>query len=84
MKKETVKNKLAKFSDLLENKKAEINIMLVDQKNQRKKPYKGFMLKTKLEDVYETISTSFLFLNEEIDKRTLDVYDLVISIDDSV
>ena len=58
--------------------------MLVDQKNQRKKPYKGFMLKTKLEDVYETISTSFLFLNEEIDKRTLDVYDLVISIDDSV
>ena len=52
MKKETVKNKLAKFSDLVENKKAEINIMLVDQKNQRKKPYKGFMLKTKLEDVY--------------------------------
>ena len=83
MKKETVKNKIVKFSNLIEKKNAEINIMLVDQNNQRKKRYRGLMLKTKLEDVKEVISDSFAFIAEELDRRTLDIYDLEISVDDS-
>ena len=83
MKKDDIKKALASFNLSVENGTAEINIMLVDQNNQRKKRYKGLMLKTKLEDVKSVLIDSFSFLFDELDKRTLDNYDLEISIDDS-
>lgn len=58
--------------------------MLVDQNNQRKQKYKGMMLKTTLKDLKSVLSASLTFLTNELDKRTLDVYDLEISVDDSI
>ena len=83
MKKDDIKKALAGFCSSVENGTAEINIMLVDQNNQRKKRYKGLMLKTKLDDIKSVLVDSFAFLSKELDNRTLDNYDLEISIDDS-
>lgn len=83
MKKDEIKQELAVFKAAIENNTAEINVMLVDQNNQRKKRYKGLMLKTKLSDLQAVIDESFSYLTGELDKRTLDIYDLEISLDDS-
>lgn len=83
MKKDEIKQELATFKAAIENNTAEINVMLVDQNNQRKKRYKGLMLKTKLSDLRAVIDDSFSYLIGELDKRTLDIYDLEISVDDS-
>lgn len=48
MKKEDIKSRIVKFINLIDTEMAEINIMLVDQNNQRKKRYKGHMMKTQL------------------------------------
>lgn len=83
MKKDEIKQELAVFKAAIENNTAEINVMLVDQNNQRKKRYKGLMLKTKLSDLQAVVDDSFSYLTGELDKRTLDIYDLEISVDDS-
>lgn len=83
MKKDEIKQELAVFKAAIENNTAEINVMLVDQNNQRKKRYKGLMLKTKLSDLQAVIDESFSYLTGELDERTLDIYDLEISLDDS-
>ena len=57
--------------------------MLVDQNNQRKKRYKGLMLKTKLDDLKSVLTGSFTYIMGELDNRTLDIYDLEISVDES-
>ena len=84
MKKEDIKKNIVKFSEIMEKGSAEINIILINQNNNRKKPYRGYMLKTKLEDIKGVISDSLEFIINQLDKRTLDIYDLEISIDDSV
>ncbi len=83
MKKDEIKREISVFKAAVENKTAEINVMLVDQNNQRKKRYKGLMLKTKLSDIQAVLDDSFSYLLGELDKRTLDIYDLEISVDDS-
>lgn len=83
MTKDDVKKGVQTFVDAIGSDEAEINIMLVDQNNQRNKRYKGLMLKNKIEDVKEVVLKSLKFIVDEIDKRTLDTYDLEISIDDS-
>ncbi len=83
MKKDEIKKALNCFRKTVANDKVEINIMLLDQNNQRKKRYKGLMLKTKLEDIENVVEDSFDFLMEELDRRTLDIYDLEISVDKS-
>lgn len=83
MKKEDLKKELLVFKAAVEDGTAEINIMLVDQNNQRKKRYKGLMLKTKLGDLKPALIDSLSFLLDELDNRTLDKYDLEISVDDS-
>lgn len=83
MKKDEIKQELAVFKAAIENNTAEINVMLVDQNNQRKKRYKGLMLKTNLSDLQAVIDESFSYLTGELDERTLDIYDLEISLDDS-
>ena len=83
MKKDNIKKSIQTFVDAIQNDKAEINIMLVDQNNQRSKRYKGLMLKNKTEDVKEVVLKSLSYVSAEIDKRTLDTYDLEISVDDS-
>ena len=83
MNKDDIKKEMLTFMDAVQKNEAEINIMLVDQNNQRKRRYKGLMLKTKLEDVKTVVIDSFSYLISELDKRTLDTYDLEISIDDS-
>lgn len=84
MKKDNIKNELLMFKTAVENGIAEINIMLVDQNNQRKKRYKGLILKTKLDDVKAVLIDSFAYMLDELNKRTLDIYDLEISIDESI
>lgn len=84
MKKDNIKNELLMFKTAVENGTAEINIMLVDQNNQRKKRYKGLILKTKLDDVKAVLIDSFAYMLDELNKRTLDIYDLEISIDESI
>ena len=84
MNKNELKNELSIFNVAIENSTAEINAMLVDQNNQRKQKYKGMMLKTTLKDLKSVLSASLTFLTNELDKRTLDVYDLEISVDDSI
>lgn len=84
MKKDEIKRELSNFKAAIEKKPVEINVMLVDQNNQRKKRYKGFMLKTRIADLEETLKNSFTYLTDELDKRTLDIYDLEISVDNSV
>jgi len=83
MNKDDIKKEMLTFMDAVQKNEAEINIMLVDQNNQRKRRYKGLMLKTKLEDVKTVVIDSFSYLISELNKRTLDTYDLEISIDDS-
>lgn len=83
MTKDDVKNGVQTFVDAIWFGEAEINIMLVDQNNQRNKRYKGLMLKNKIEDVKDVVLKSFEYVVEEIDKRTLDAYDLEISVDES-
>lgn len=83
MKKDDIKKELSVFNSAVENGTAEINVMLVDQNNQRKKRYKGLMLKTKLDDLKSVITGSFSYIMDELDKRTLDIYDLEISVDES-
>lgn len=84
MKKEDVKKELIEFKTAVEKDAAEINVMLVDQNNQRKKRYNGLMLKTKNEDLKSVLIDSLTYLIEELEKRTLDKYDLEISIDESI
>lgn len=83
MKKDDIKKELSAFKSAVENGTAEINVMLVDQNNQRKKRYKGLMLKTKLDDLKSVLIDSFTYVMEELDKRALDIYDLEISVDES-
>lgn len=83
MKKDDIKKELLVFKSAIENGSAEINVMLVDQNNQRKKRYKGLMLKTKLDDLKSVLTASFTYIMDELDKRTLDIYDLEISVDES-
>lgn len=83
MNKDDIKSKLNSFREAIENNTAEINIMLVDQNNQRKQRYRGLMLKTQLDDIKEVLIDSFSYISEELDKRSLDIYDLEISVDDS-
>lgn len=83
MKKDDIKKELSVFKSAVENGTAEINVMLVDQNNQRKKRYKGLMLKTKLDDLKSVLTGSFEYVMDELDKRTLDIYDLEISVDES-
>ena len=83
MKKDEINKSFIFFIKTVANDKVEINIMLLDQNNQRKKRYKGLMLKTKLEDIENVVEDSFDFLMEELDRRTLDIYDLEISVDKS-
>ena len=83
MKKDEIKKVLNGFREAVAKDKAEINVMLVDQNNQRKKRYKGLMLKTKLEDIESVVEDSFDFLIGELDRRALDIYDLEISVDES-
>lgn len=83
MKKDDIKKELLVFKSAIENGSAEINVMLVDQNNQRKKRYKGLMLKTKLDDLKSVLTASFIYIMDELDKRTLDIYDLEISVDES-
>lgn len=61
MKKDEIKKALNGFREAVAKDKAEINVMLVDQNNQRKKRYKGLMLKTKLEDIESVVEDSFDF-----------------------
>lgn len=83
MNKDDIKKELSEFLSAVENETAEINVLLVDQNNQRKKRYNGLMLKTTVEDIKQVVIDSFAYLSEEFDKRTLDIYDLEISVDDS-
>lgn len=78
-----LKKEILTLADAVQKDEAEVNIMLVDQNNQRKMRYKGSMLRCKLEDVKNVILGSFKYLLDEIDRRTLDIYDLEISVDDS-
>ena len=84
MNKKELINELSIFNAAIKNSTAEINAMLVDQNNQRKQKYKGMMLKTTLKDLKSVLSASLTFLTNELEKRTLDVYDLEISVDDSI
>lgn len=84
MNKDELKNKLSYFKNAINSNTAELNVMLIDQNNQRNNRYKGLMLKTTLSDLEEVIKESFSYLFNEIDKRTLDPYDLEISIDESI
>lgn len=84
LQKEHIIREISVFEKAVENGTAEINIMLVDQSNQRKKRYRGLMIKTKLEDVKSALMDSCAFLRDELDKRILDAYDLEISVDDTV
>ena len=83
VKKEDIKKDLLEFLDGVQKDNAEINVMLVDQNNQRKKIYKGLMLRTKLDDIKTAVTNSLSYLIDEIDRRTLDKYDLEISVDES-
>lgn len=83
MRKDDIKKELSIFKSAIENGIAEINVMLVDQNNQRKKRYKGLMLKTKLDDLKSVLTGSFTYIMGELDNRTLDIYDLEISVDES-
>ena len=83
MKKDDIKKELSIYKSAIENGTAEINVMFVDQNNQRKKRYKGLMLKTKLDDLKSVLIDSFAYVIDELDKRTLDIYDLEISVDES-
>lgn len=84
MNRDEIKNALKNFLEAVENKNAEINVMLVDQNNRRKKPYKGLMLKTAIEDIMGVLKQSLNYLLNEIDRRTIDNYDLEISMDESI
>lgn len=57
--------------------------MLVDQNNQRRQKYHGLMLKTKVEDIQSVVEKSFEYIEQELNSRTLDIYDLEISVDES-
>lgn len=83
MKKDDIKKELLIFKSAVEKGTAEINVMFVDHNNQRKKRYKGLMLKTKLADIKTVLTGSVEFVSDELDKRTLDIYDLEISVDES-
>ncbi len=83
MKKDDLKEKLNVFTKAITEGKAEINVMLVDQNSQRKRKYRGLMIKTKLSDIKSVIEQSFLYINQELSNRSLDLYDLEISVDES-
>lgn len=83
MNKKEIKELITKFKAAVESETAEINIMLVDQNNQRKKRYKGLMLKTQSADVQDVVIQSLEFVESELDRRSLDKYDLEISLDES-
>lgn len=84
MTKDEQKREITFFSEEIQRNSAEINIMLVDQNNQRKQRYRGLMLKTEYEDIKAVVTRSLEYICEELGSRTLDVYDLEISIDESI
>lgn len=83
MTKDTLKSELFKFSDAVKKRTAEVNVMLVDQNNHRRQEYHGLMLKTKVEDIQAVVEKSFEYIEQELNGRTLDSYDLEISVDKS-
>lgn len=83
MKKDDLKEKINVFTKAIAEGKAEINVMLVDQNSQRKQKYRGLMIKTKLSDIKSVIEQSFVYINQELSNRSLDLYDLEISVDES-
>ena len=84
MEREEVKKTIRKLLNLLIQGKVEVNVMFVDQNNQRKRRYIGYMLKTQLSDITKVVKKSLDYLLEELDRRSLDNYDLEISVDDSL
>lgn len=83
MDKETIKSTLSEFINAIDENKAEVNVMLVDQSNQRREIYRGLMLKTKIADIGQVVSESINYIEEQITARTLNEYDLETSIDES-
>lgn len=75
--------KVSIFEKAILERTAEVNVMMVDQNNQRKHKYKGLMLKTNLDDIESVITDSISYIKKELSNRTLDKYDLEISIDNS-
>ena len=84
MDKTVLLTRLELFSQCVENQTAEINISLINQSNQRKERYRGAVLNTSLNDVGGAVKKTLAYIKEEVERRSLDVYDLVISLDDSV
>ena len=69
---------------LIDNKRVEINVMMVDQNNQRKTRYKGYMLKVSSDDIKPVVVKALEFMEHELTEKTLGVYDLEISVDDVI
>lgn len=84
MNKEEIKTSINFFKKVIEENAAEINVMMVNHNSSRKKAYKGLMLKTKLEPIKSTLLLSLNFLLDEFEKKSLDTYDLEISLDNSI
>ena len=83
MSKNFLKETLELFETSVNDNKAEVNIMFVDQNNYREKKYKGMMLKTTPDCINPVVMEIVGNAKEEIMKRSLDDYDLLVSPDDS-
>ena len=85
MNRDELKNVISIYRQALsDDQKIEVNAMLVDQNNQRKKRYKGFILKLSISDIRSVVVKALDHLENELTQKTLGVYDLEISIDDVI
>lgn len=84
MNRDELKNVISIYRQALsDDQKIEVNAMLVDQNNQRKKRYKGLILKLSISDIRSVVK-ALDHLENELTQKTLGVYDLEISIDDVI
>ena len=85
MNREEIKATIETYRHALNNnERIEINAMMVDQNNQRKARYKGYMLKLSFINIKPIVVKALEFIEDELTKKPLGVYDLEISIDDVI
>lgn len=80
--KKTILKELEAYNE--QKEELEINTMFVDRKTGRKKVYVGYNALISKYDIMDTIKSSFNYIENELNKRSFEQYDLELSIDDTV
>ena len=82
--KEELKEMIFDFKLLIEKDLVEVNSILMIQNKKKAQQYKGLRTGIDLKGIRPLVEETLKYISEELDDRTLDMYDLEIAVDQSV